>query len=121
LVIDFAGPVNAFGIDLRAFSGYGTTATMDIYAPDDTTLIGTLASIGLSSSGIQVFAGWEDAGGIGRIALTQTGQTWSPIIDNLEFGNTAVPEPSTYLAGALLTLGFGVQGVRSLRSRKQAV
>ena len=31
-----------------------------------------------------------------------------------------VPEPSTYLAGALLALVFGVQGVRSLRNRKTA-
>ena len=32
----------------------------------------------------------------------------------------AVPEPSTYLAGALLLLPFGLQGIRHLRSRKQA-
>jgi hypothetical protein len=36
------------------------------------------------------------------------------------FTNVAVPEPSTYIAGALLALVFGVQGLRSLRSRKQA-
>jgi hypothetical protein len=33
---------------------------------------------------------------------------------------TPVPEPSTYLAGALSALVFGVHGVRSLRHRKQA-
>lgn len=33
---------------------------------------------------------------------------------------TPVPEPSTYLAGALTALLCGVQGVRSLRHRKQA-
>ena len=32
---------------------------------------------------------------------------------------TPVPEPSTYITGAMLALVFGVQGVRSLRSRKQ--
>ena len=31
-----------------------------------------------------------------------------------------VPEPSTYLAGALLLLPFGLQGIRHFRSRKQA-
>ncbi len=31
-----------------------------------------------------------------------------------------VPEPSTYLAGALLALVFGVQGFRTLRNRKTA-
>ena len=33
---------------------------------------------------------------------------------------TAVPEPSTYIAGALMLLPFGLQGMRHLRSRKPA-
>jgi hypothetical protein len=32
---------------------------------------------------------------------------------------TPVPEPSTFVAGALLVIAFGVQGVRRLRQRKQ--
>jgi hypothetical protein len=38
-------------------------------------------------------------------------------------GNAAVapvPEPSTYIAGALLAIPFGLQGIRCLRNRKQA-
>ena len=31
-----------------------------------------------------------------------------------------VPEPSTNIAGALLLLPFGLQGIRHFRSRKQA-
>ena len=42
-------------------------------------------------------------------------------INRLDLVTTPVPEPSTYLVGALLALVFGVQGVRSLRSRKQVV
>jgi len=34
---------------------------------------------------------------------------------------TPIPEPSTYLAGALLMLPVGLQGLRSLRNRKQTV
>lgn len=34
--------------------------------------------------------------------------------------NVAVPEPSTYLAGLLLALPFGVHGVRYLRNQKRA-
>ncbi len=34
---------------------------------------------------------------------------------------TVVPEPSTFIAGALLALPFGVQGIRYLRNRKRAV
>ena len=42
-------------------------------------------------------------------------------LDNIAYSAdpAPVPEPSTYFAGALLALVFGVQGVRSLRSRKQ--
>ena len=36
-----------------------------------------------------------------------------------EFGISAVPEPSTMIAGALMLLPFGLQGMRCLRNRKQ--
>jgi hypothetical protein len=32
----------------------------------------------------------------------------------------AVPEPSTYIGGALLLLPFGLQGIRHLRERRHA-
>ncbi len=38
----------------------------------------------------------------------------------VNFSAVPVPEPSTYLAGALLALVFGVQGFRTLRYRKTA-
>jgi hypothetical protein len=38
----------------------------------------------------------------------------------LDHGSSPVPEPSTYLAGALMLLPFGLQGVRMLRNRKLA-
>src|SRR5262245_45482503 len=105
LVIDFSVPVQAFGVDLRAFSGFPATATMKVFASDDLTPIGTLAPITLVGAGIPVFAGWEDPAGIGRVELTQTVQAWTPPIDNLEFG--VVPEPSTALlfAAGLALLG----------------
>jgi hypothetical protein len=42
---------------------------------------------------------------------------FQPILDNV--GLAPVPEPTTILAGALLLLPFGVQGIRRLRTRKQ--
>jgi len=39
----------------------------------------------------------------------------------IDIQTAAVPEPSTYFAGALLALPFGLQGIRWLRNRKQAV
>jgi hypothetical protein len=41
-------------------------------------------------------------------------------LDDITLVGTAVPEPSTFVAGALLALPFGVQGVRYLRNRKRA-
>ena len=38
--------------------------------------------------------------------------------DNVAFNTTPVPEPSTYLAGAMLALPVVVQGVRRMRNRK---
>lgn len=92
LIIDFTIPVDAFGVDLRAFTDFPATATMTIFGTDDITVLGTV-SVSLSTSGVPVFAGWEDISGIGRVTLTQTGQPWSPLIDNLEFGKRVSNAP----------------------------
>ena len=116
LSIKFIVPVTAVGLDLRAFSGFSVTAAMFLVAEDDTTVIGVISDISLSSSGAPVFAGWEDAGGIGRVHLIASGQgPWSPIIDNLEFGvgSPGVPEPSSFVL-----LWSGVGGLIALRRRR---
>lgn len=113
LVIDFTSPVSGFGVDLRAFSGYGATATLSIYAGNDTTPIGTLANIDLSSDGSLVFAGWWDPSGIGKVELTEVRQPWSPIIDNLEFGGgSGIPEPATV---TLCIAGLAALGILRMR------
>lgn len=108
LVVDFVTPVGAFGVDLRAFTGYSDIARVDIYAADDVTLLESVDGIALGFDGVPVFFGWQDAGGIGRIALSPSVWDWSPIIDNLEFGNLrqqAVPVPPTAL---LVGLGLAI-------------
>jgi hypothetical protein len=106
--IDFSVPVNAFGLDLRAFTGFGDTATVTIFGTDDSTVLDTISPIGLAGTGVPVFFGYQDIAGIGKIELTQQSQFWSPIIDNLTFGQSAAastPEPSTVLGLGLLGLG----------------
>ena len=106
--IDFSVPVNAFGLDLRAYQGFGDTATVTIFGTDDSTVLDTISSIGLAGTGVPVFFGYQDIAGIGKIELTQQSQFWSPIIDNLTFGQSAAastPEPSTVLGLGLLGLG----------------
>lgn len=110
--IDFASAVGAFGLDLRAFVGFPATATMTVYGADDVTVIGVISGIGLV--GTPVFAGWEDASGIGLFQVTQVGQSWSPIVDNLEYGEAAavIPEPASLL---LVGTGLVAAGRRRLR------
>ena len=119
IVIDFATAPDAFGVDLRTFSSFPGDANMDIYGADDTTLLGSITGIALSVTGIPVFAGWQDAGGIGRVVLTQTLQSWSPIIDNLEYGASAAidtPEPAS---AAMLGLGLAVLALRRQKRRAE--
>jgi hypothetical protein len=51
------------------------------------------------------------------LATFSSGSDWINGLDVV----SAVPEPSTYLAGAILLLPFGAQAVRRLRTRKEAV
>jgi hypothetical protein len=50
--------------------------------------------------------------------IIKFGTSFDLAIDNITFTATPVPEPSTYIAGALALLPFGLQGIRALRNRK---
>ena len=85
LTIDFTAPVTAVAVNLRNYTGFPATAALTVYGLDGITVIGTLSGIRFGSGGAPWRVGWQADAGIGKLTLTQTGQAWSPIIDNLEF------------------------------------
>jgi len=102
LSFDFGVPATAFGLDIRDFVGYTDIVTVTIYAPDRVSVLGTFGGIVLDTTGVPVFFGYQAAGGIGRVTLSQVNNSWSPLIDNLAF--TPIPEPSAW---ALFLAGIG--------------
>ena len=112
LGIAFTGVVDAVGLDLRAFSGFGATATVTVYGKDGVTVLDTSA-VALSGSGAPAFFGYESSSAIGSLTLTQDVDGWSPLVDNVEWGTTAsaVPEPTSFLLMGL-SLGLFAIGCR---------
>ncbi len=123
LTLEFVQPIQAFGVDLRAFSTFGAIAQLKFYGAGDQQPIGVLASVNLPDSGVPLFVGWEDSIGIKKVefqqAVLMNRGGWSPIIDNLEFGNFrsgSVPEPSGLSLLALALAGLLFSGL-SKRAR----
>lgn len=94
LTLDFEDPVTAFGFDFFISLATGTDVTVDVFAPDDATPLGTrVFEIFLDSQ----FVGLFDSGGIGRaevraFAPGPSVDSYRVRIDGLAFG---VPEPGT--------------------------
>ena len=95
LDISFAQSQRAVGFDLAAVAFFPDVGTVSFFGPDQTTLLGTISAITLPASGAFSFAGWADAGGIGRVTLAGSAYNWSPLLDNLEFAAVSVPEPTS--------------------------
>jgi hypothetical protein len=115
LTIDFTSLTRAFGVDLETYSGFPNTFNATVYATDNTTVIGTITGISVPTPS-PVFFGFQDTAGIGSVTFSDTSQPFSPVLDNLEFGSGAIPEPSSIvLASAALVMGL----VYSLRRRKR--
>lgn len=86
LVVDFAAPAAAFGVDLSAFSGHPYTAVVTVFAADDTTVLYGPLAVSVAAAPSRTFFGYEEATGIGRVELRNQNQTqYSAIIDDLEF------------------------------------
>jgi len=106
LDINYSSAVQAMGIDLADFGGFNENYTLTVY--NGSTVVGQI--MGTLNGATSIFNGWANAGGITEVTLVDTGggnSSWSPIIDNSEYGNAqAVPEPS-----AFILIGLGVVGL----------
>jgi hypothetical protein len=116
LSIDFTRATTAFGVDLETYQGFPTTITATVFATDDTTPLGIMAGISVPGPS-PVFLGFSDAGGVGKVVLTATGQqSFSAVIDNLTFGVAAVAEPAS-----LVMLSLGLMALTGLAWRRRPV
>jgi len=84
----------------------------------------TLVSSGNTVVGVGTILGFSDPDGFDSLQVRATvdgGPSQAIALDNLNVQLAPVPEPSTWLAGALLLLPVGLQCHRSRHSRKQIV
>jgi len=120
LYLDFSYPTTAFGLDMAILKNVGPgdwtdSVTMNVYGADDASLIYTSSLIGLENENTPYFWGYSDVAGIGKVQILSTEQSWSPLIDNVTFGATAVPEP---ISTTLFILGGATLAARRARRRK---
>lgn len=103
LKITYSGFVQAMGVDLSTFAGYGDTFTITVYNAAGAQL-GQVQIVDSGTSGMSEFFGWQSSGGIASVTFSDAVHGWSPIIDNHTYG--AVPEPASMLALALGAVGL---------------
>ncbi len=102
--IDYAGSVQAMGLDARAFAGYAYSGFMDVF--NGSTVVGSVAFSLTSGGSESEFLGYQNAGGITHVEISSTNYGWSPIIDDHTYGTVPEPFTLTVLAGASLAF-FG--------------
>ena len=93
------------------FSVYWNNGLVGTFNPNSTVM--TLASILVAGTGNDTLS----------FVGTGTSDSYGALIDNVQLNlipaSTSVPEPSTWMAGMLLALPFGIHGLRALRMRQQ--
>jgi len=104
------GTYNTSPITIEVFTSLGTYTYSSLTIAN--SALGLLEFRGFVASPGEYFTGFEISADYGSGNL--------PGITHVTLGDAAaVPEPSTFIAGAFLALPFGLQGIRWLRNRKQ--
>jgi len=118
VTFSFATPISAFGAYLTGTEVNFPGAISVLFNDGSNQILNVTKN---ANGGVQFFGFTDDALLISSVQFLEgpaagTRDIWG--IDDVTFA--AVPEPSTYVAGALLLLPFGAQVIRRLRSSKQA-
>lgn len=112
-VITFLHPIFDFGAYWGSVT-FGAPEAVSIRFGDGSTTSFTYEK--RDATGALDWHGWHFSAGISSLSYSGT----CVVIDGLQ-ANAPIPEPSTYVAGTMLTLVFGAQGLYSLRRRQQSV
>lgn len=107
--MDYSGFVQAMGVDVKVFAGFGFDGQVDFF--NGTQLLGTVKVSLAGLAGESVFAGWQNAAGITNVMVSSANYPWSPIIDDHTYG--VVPEPAT-----LSALGLGILALAKRRRNR---
>lgn len=94
ITIRFDVFTQAFGLDLNNFVGYAYTGQVRVFNGTNMVGSGNIALTG--GNGENVFFGWRNDAGIDRVEVFSGNYSWSPLIDNHQYG--VVPEPASALA-----------------------
>ncbi len=114
LVIDFLVPITHAGFDFFQFDGFADTASVQVFASDDSTVIFQTARVlPAPNAPASTFFGYTDLGGIGSVRIRSTVKGWSPLVDDLTYGD--IPEPASLcmLGLGALVIGCGQRGQRN--------
>ena len=83
------GPlVQAMGVDLVNFEGFGYTGTVT-FKDGAGQVLGTIPVMLTGTPNERVFVGWQHAAGIGSVEIESPTYTFSPIIDDHGYGDFA--------------------------------
>jgi hypothetical protein len=107
--ITYTGFTQAAGLDICSFEGFperGTVSFLDLSG----AILGTVQYSVSGQANSRVFVGWQNAGGLGGMVLTNQLNGWAPIMDDHLYG--VVPEPVS-----LLAMGAGLAAL--LKRRKK--
>lgn len=86
ITISYDTPIQAMGVDLSAFDGFGDTANITVLDGSGATVFTGSVSV---PGATPVFFGYEHSAGIGSVSFKSGSWPWSNILNDHLYGNTS--------------------------------